>query len=74
MMENTQPTLANRLSFVVMLLLLAAFCFSAVSVVNASADDGGDQLVAKRDSGPGHDGDGEDDDDNSGPGGGDDDD
>ncbi len=55
-MEATKPTILNRVSFAFMLLLIAAFCFSAVSVVAASADDG-DKIAAKRDSGPGHDGD-----------------
>src|SRR3712207_376265 len=61
-MDGTQPTLVNRLSYAIAVLLLAAFCFSVVSVAGATADDGG-KLVAKRDSGPGHDGDGDDDDD-----------
>ena len=70
-MERTQPTLLNRLSFALMVLLLAVFCFSVVSVVAASADDQ-TKMAAKRDSGSGHDGDeDEDDDDNSGPGSGD---
>ena len=37
-MDETQPTLLSRVTFVIMGLLIAAFCFSAVSVVAASAD------------------------------------
>ena len=61
-MDGTQPTLSNRVSYVIVMLLLGAFCFSVASVAAATADDGG-KLVAKRDSGPGHDGDDDSDDD-----------
>jgi hypothetical protein len=68
-MDQARPTLLNRVSYVIVLLLFAAFCVSAMSVVTgvANADD---KIVARHDDG----GSGDDDDDHSGPGGGGDDD
>ena len=67
-MDQARPTLLNRVSYVIVLLLFAAFCVSAMSVITgvANADD---KIVARHD-----DGGSGDDDDHSGPGGGGDDD
>ncbi len=65
-MQAEKATFLNRLSFVVMTLLVAAFCFSVASVVVAHATKG-EKMAANRESAlkPGSD---DDDDDSSGPG------